>query len=182
MKQQKKRLPIFLQLMAWILVTWFILLSFAMMLTLRYALDTFQNKVDDILLSTVKTLAESPQVLEELRDGVCSEDMSIYLTSVVDNTSDLDYITIADTNSIRLYHIDPAFIGLPFEGGDQYRHWQGRSISLMPIPTISRGSGGPSIRSSAATAGCWASSWPRRPTSGSTSSAPTSTTPIPGSS
>lgn len=121
MKQQKKRLPIFLQLMAWILVTWFILLSFAMMLTLRYALDTFQNKVDDILLSTVKTLAESPQVLEELRDGVCSEDMSIYLTSVVDNTSDLDYITIADTNSIRLYHIDPAFIGLPFEGGDQYR-------------------------------------------------------------
>ena len=127
-------IPIFWQLMAWILVTWFLLLTAALGVTLRYALKTFQEKVDDILLSTVQTLAESPQVLEELRDGVCSEDMAVYLTSVVDNTSDLDYITIADANSVRLYHINPAYIGLPFEGGDQHRALAGEVYLSDALP------------------------------------------------
>ena len=140
-------IPIFWKLMAWILVTWFLLLTAALGVTLRYALKTFQEKVDEILLSTVQTLAESPLVLEELRDGVFSEDMAVYLTSVVDNTSDLDYITIADANSVRLYHIDPAYIGRPFEGGDQHRalagevylsdaspaHFEGQRRAFHPV-------------------------------------------------
>jgi len=115
------RIPLFLRLIAWIMLALFVMVSAALVLTLDYALDTFQGKIDEILYSTVKTLGESPLLLEEVRDGECSPDLCTYLTSVVDNTEDLDYITIADTDSIRLYHIDPAFIGLPFEGGDQHR-------------------------------------------------------------
>ena len=120
-RQHKGHIPLLWRMMIWIIVASFALLTLTMAVTLRYTLNSFQSKIDEILMSTVKTLAESPLVLEELRDGVCSEDMAIYLISVVDNTADLDYITIADTNSIRSFHIDPAYIGQPFEGGDQYR-------------------------------------------------------------
>ena len=120
-RQHKGHIPLLWKMLIWIIVASFALLTLTMAVTLRYTLNSIQSKIDEILMSTVKTLAESPLVLEELRDGVCSEDMAIYLTSVVDNTADLDYITIADTNSIRSFHIDPAFIGRTFEGGDQYR-------------------------------------------------------------
>ena len=128
MKQQSiRRLPIFWRLMAWILVCWFTLLSITLAVTLRYSLRTFQEKIDEILLSTVQTLAESPAVHQILRDGKCSQEMADFINDVVINTTDMDYITIADTNSIRIYHIDPNYIGMPFEGGDQYRALSGES-------------------------------------------------------
>lgn len=120
-------IPIFWQLMAGILVSWFLLLTAALGVTLRYALKTFQENVDEILLSTVQTLADSPSVQEMIRTGVCDPDMADFLNDVVNNTSDMEYITIADADSIRIYHIDPAYIGLPFEGGDQFRCLEGES-------------------------------------------------------
>lgn len=126
-KQRNKRLPLFLRLMTWIMLFWFILLSLTTLVTMHYTRRTFQQKVDEILLSTVKTLAEAPAVTDILRTGVCPPEIADYLGSVVRYTEDLDYITIADTDSIRLYHIDASFIGLPFEGGDQYRALAGES-------------------------------------------------------
>lgn len=123
----RRGIPLFWQLMAFISVTWMVLLLAAMGLTLRYALDTFQSKVDDILHSVVTTLADTSSVRRALKDGVCDEELRIYIDSVVANTDDLDYVTIADVNSIRVYHIDPSYIGLPFEGGDQYRALAGES-------------------------------------------------------
>ena len=127
MKQQKSRLPLFLRLMAWIMVFWFGLLSVTMVVTTHYARRTFENKVDEVLRSTVVTLGRSPAVLRSIRHGQCSPELTDYLTDVVRNTDDLDFITIADRNSIRIYHIDPSFIGLPFEGGDQDRALAGES-------------------------------------------------------
>lgn len=128
MKQtQKRRMPLFWRLLVWIMVCWFILLTITFLVTVRYSLSTFQGKIDEILGSTVKTLAESPTVRRIVLDGECDAGMDAYLDSVIVNTSDLDYITIADANSIRLYHIDPGCIGQPFEGGDQYRALAGES-------------------------------------------------------
>lgn len=127
LKIKKRSIPLFWQLMAVIMLVWFLLLSFTLVLTMRYALDTFQTKIDDILVSTVKTLAESPSIRESLRRGAMDGEMVDFLDSVVENTEDLDYITIAGTDSIRIYHIDRAFVGLPFEGGDQERALAGES-------------------------------------------------------
>ena len=113
--------------MIWIIAASFALLSLTMALTLRYTLNSFQSKIDDILLSTVKTLAESPTVIQITRTGVCDPEMADFLYDVVVNTGDLDYITIADRDSVRIYHIDPAFIGRTFEGGDQHRALAGES-------------------------------------------------------
>ncbi len=127
MKQRRKRLPLFLRLMSWIMLFWFVLLSVTTLVTMHYTRRTFQQKVDEILLSTVKTLVEAPAVSDILRTGVCPPEIADYLDDVIRYTEDLDYITIADRDSLRLYHIDPAYIGLPFEGGDQQRALAGET-------------------------------------------------------
>ena len=109
--QQKGHIPLLWKLMIWIIAASFALLSLTMAVTLRYTLRSFQSKIDDILLSTVQTLAESPTVIQITRTGVCDPEMADFLYDVVVNTGDLDYITIADRDSVRIYHIDPAFIG-----------------------------------------------------------------------
>ena len=128
MKQNKEqRLPLMWRLTAMITACWLVLLMAALGLTLRYTLRTKQSQTENILMSTVITLGNSPSVRRVLEQGYCDGEMSEYLTDVVVNTDDLEYITIADRDSIRLYHIDPSFIGLPFEGGDQHRALAGES-------------------------------------------------------
>ena len=117
----------FWRLMAWIMASLFALLSIALALTLRYSLNTLQLKIDEILQSSVQTFAESPSVRDALRAGECTPQLRDFLDDVVRNTGDLDYMTIADRNSIRIYHIDPAYIGQPFEGGDQHRALAGEA-------------------------------------------------------
>lgn len=51
MKQQKRRdLPLFWRLLAIIMGCWFLLLSAALTVTLRYSLQTIQDQVDSILI------------------------------------------------------------------------------------------------------------------------------------
>lgn len=123
----KRRLPLFWRLMVTIMACWFALLAIAFGVTLHYGLRTFENKVDEILLSCNRTLAENPSIRDMVREGVCTPEMALFLDDVVEFTEDLDYITIADANSIRIYHIDRSYVGLPFLGGDQDRALAGET-------------------------------------------------------
>ena len=120
-KQKTGSVPLFLRMMTWIVVCWLILLSVTMMVTMRYAIQTFQDKVDEILISTVESLRSTPTVRDMILSGVCHPDMEEYLDGVIGYTNDLDYITIANADSVRVYHVDDSKIGELFEGGDQYR-------------------------------------------------------------
>lgn len=126
-QKNKGSIPLFWQLMAMIMLVWVLLLGITLVLTMHYSLVTFQGKIDGILESTVKTLAQSSTVRDALRAGRVDEDLGRYLDTVVENTEDLDYITIADAESVRLYHIDRSYVGLPFEGGDEDRALAGES-------------------------------------------------------
>ena len=122
MKQENRRsLPLFWRLLAIIMVCWFVLLSVTLTVTLRYSLRTLREQIDSVLLSTVVTLGNNPNVRQTVEQGCIEPGLADYLTDVIVNTECLEYITIADQNSIRIYHIDPGFIGLPFEGGDESR-------------------------------------------------------------
>lgn len=120
-KRKNTTAPYFVQAMIWIMLTWFVLLSITLGLTLRYSLNTLRNKIDEDLQSTVITLAESGAIRRTLETGVCEEELRSYLDAVVNHTTDLDVITIADTNSIRLYHVLRDRIGQKFVGGDEAR-------------------------------------------------------------
>lgn len=145
-KQKNGSAPLFWRMMTWIVVCWVILLSVTMMVTMRYAIQTFQNKIDEILISTVESLRSTPTVREMILSGVCDREMDDYLDGVIEYTNDLDYITIANTDSVRVYHVDPDKIGQPFDGGDQYRALEGECYLTDTKPAnreISRRAFGP---------------------------------------
>ncbi len=124
-KEQRRSLPLFWRLMAGIMACWFMLLSVTLMVTMRYAQQTLLEQIDSILMSTVVTLSNSPSVQQSVERSSFDQELADYLTDVVVNTENLEYITIADRDSIRLFHIDPTFVGLPFEGGDEQRALNG---------------------------------------------------------
>lgn len=126
-KQKSNTFPFFVQVMCVVMTVWFVLLSITLSLTLQYALDTLQDKIDNSLVSTAATLASNNSVKEALLSGEVSEDMTAYLDAVVAKTNDMDVISIADKNSIRVYHVVHERIGQKFVGGDEARALAGES-------------------------------------------------------
>ncbi len=126
-ERERRPMPLFLKLMCWIMAFLMVLMVLAMVVTMNYTVRIFWGKIDSVLQSTVQTLSQMPQVRQALLEGRCSVELTQFIDSVVQNTEDMDYITIADTDCIRIYHVDPAFVGLPFDGEDQYRALQGEA-------------------------------------------------------
>lgn len=118
-KKRSSTAPLFIQTTCWIMMLWFVLLSITLGLTMRYSLDTLQEKIDDTLSSMVTTIAESTAVRQALLQGECPPELTEYLDDLVTAMEDLDIITIADRDSIRIYHINKARIGEHFVGGDE---------------------------------------------------------------
>lgn len=114
----------------------FVLLSVTMTLTLRYSLETFQEKNDNTLTSITTSLAGSTYVRQALQEGRCAESLIEYLDQLAAATSDLEIISIADTNSTRIYHINHDRIGQQFMGGDQGRALAGESYISDAVGTM----------------------------------------------
>ena len=95
MKQEKRRsLPLFWRLLAIIMVCWFALLSVTLTVTLRYSLRTLREQIDSILMSTVVTLGDNPDVRQTVEQGCIEPGLADYLTDVIVNTECLEYITV----------------------------------------------------------------------------------------
>lgn len=120
-KRKNNTLPYFIQAMSWIMLVWLLLIGTTLGLTLRYSLNTLRNKIDETLQSVVHTLAESPVILRALEAGSCDPELVDFLDDLVENTTDLEIISIADRNSVRIYHVNHDRIGGTFVGGDQGR-------------------------------------------------------------
>ncbi len=112
------------------------MLGVTLALTLRFSISAVQEKIEGNLKSTATALAESPLVLQALREGACSPSLISYLDGLVAQTPDLDIVTIADTNSIRLYHVVHERIGLHFVGDDQGRALEGEAYFSDAVGTM----------------------------------------------
>lgn len=128
--------PFFMEVVLLITLVWFVLLGVTMTLTLRYALETFQEKNDNTLTSITTSLAGSTYVRQALQEGCCAESLIEYLDHLAAATSDLEIISIADTNSTRIYHINHDRIGQQFMGGDQGRVLAGESYISDAVGTM----------------------------------------------
>lgn len=132
MKRQRKRQQqglgqIFVRLLMWTGLTWLALLGVTLSLTLNQALSNMTEKVESDLIATAASLAGSQTVRDALHQGECPEALTEYLNVLVENTPDLDIITIAGADSIRIYHVAADRIGQLFVGGDQDRALAGES-------------------------------------------------------
>ena len=113
--------PFFIQVVAVILSIWLLLLGITLGLTLRYALSTVQETTDNGLMATAEALSSNAAVRMALQRGECPQTLMEYLDALVEKTADLDIISIADTHSVRVYHIVHARIGGTFVGGDEQK-------------------------------------------------------------
>ncbi|MBP0981131.1 MAG: hypothetical protein J5968_02910 [Oscillospiraceae bacterium] len=118
---------LFIKVLTLVTVCWVALLSITLVLTLCISLNASQSEIESGLKSTATSLARSPMVVQALKNGYCPPELITYLDSIVSVTDDLDIITIADTDSVRIYHVMPERIGLQFVGGDQHKVLEGRS-------------------------------------------------------
>lgn len=126
-KQKSADSTFFFQILTCFILTGVFLLGTTLVITLHFSLSTFQEQVESSLAATASSLADSTMVHQAFQNGCCSEELTSYLDDVVAKTANLDVITIADTNSIRLYHVNHARIGERFVGGDEARALQGNS-------------------------------------------------------
>ena len=135
-KRTRRSVPLFWQITAMVAVVLVVLLSLTLALTLQDSLESFQAAVDNILTSTVITLAESPAVRESAAAGICDPELMDYLDNVAEHTSSLNYITIADADSRVFYHVDHGYIGWIYEGQDQDRALAGESYLSDTVSAV----------------------------------------------
>lgn len=128
--------PLFFQFLCFSTLMWIAVLGITLALTLKFSLSSLQEKIESSLVSTASTLAQSDMVHQSLQQGYCSKEFIAYLDSMVAQTEDLDIITIANQNSIRLYHVVHARIGLHFVGGDEGPALNGKSYVVDGVGTL----------------------------------------------
>lgn len=131
MSQQRRKQQglgqIFFRLLMWTGLAWLILLSVTLSLTLHQALSNMTEKMESDLTAIAASLAGNREVRDALVQGECPEALAEYLDVLVENTPDLDIITIAGADSVRVYHVAADRIGQLFVGGDEARALAGES-------------------------------------------------------
>ncbi len=111
--------PLLIQLLVWFTFLWILLLSVTFTITLRFSQETLESNIEGTIMSTASALADSFMVRDALEEGKCSPQLIAYLDELVEFTDDMDVLTIADTKSIRIYHVVHDRIGGSFVGGDE---------------------------------------------------------------
>ena len=135
-KKQLSLMKLFLRVVLMLMAMWAIILTITLSVTMRFSIVNLEEKIESCLTSTASTLARSQMVLDAIKKGECSDDLIEYLDSMARLTADLDVITIAGADSIRLYHVVPERIGERFVGDDQYRALQGESYISEAMGTL----------------------------------------------
>jgi two-component system, CitB family, sensor histidine kinase DctS len=111
-------------------VIWISFLGVTLIITLHVSLSSMQKKIEKDLIATAVTLSNSLFIRQAFENGRCPPDCIRYLDSLIRNTEDLDIITVANRNSIRLYHVRHDCIGKKFVGGDESRVLQTGEIYI----------------------------------------------------
>lgn len=96
-----------------------LILFITLIITLRFSIHFAEEKMENTIMSVSTSLAASSMVTDALLSGACSPELTDYLNDLLTATDDLDIITIADTDSVRIYHLHPEQIGKRFVGGDE---------------------------------------------------------------
>lgn len=117
--RQKDAAPLLMRLLLGATLVWLALLAVTLAVTLHFALSTLERKVDESLTTVAGSLADSEMVMQAVAAGACPVSLRAYLDDLVAHSVDMDVLTVADAGSIRLYHVVPERVGLPFSGNDQ---------------------------------------------------------------
>ena len=122
---KKKKRALRLSLSNRVLLTFLVIIAAglmaAMLVSMRYIVNLSLEQMDQTLLSTARSLAGNSQVISVLETKTVSQELNDYLDHMVEVTPDLLIITVADTDSIRYYHVNKDLLGQEVVGEDRFR-------------------------------------------------------------
>lgn len=98
----------------------FISIFSTMFFTNRWVNNNLQREIEKNMMNIAQMISKSPNVI----DGLKSKDTNIiqpHIRAVLDSTSEIDMIVVADMNGIRYAHPFEDRIGQMFVGGDELR-------------------------------------------------------------
>ncbi len=103
--------------------SYFILVVVMLFVTAAFVLPSQLNSLNDSLektiMGTAYLLSKDSEIIKGTKNGVLSDTTKENLSEFAQSNEDIDFIVIADKNSIRLFHPDETEIGKKFAGGDE---------------------------------------------------------------
>lgn len=103
-------------------------MALSVALLLPREIDTMERNLEESLSRIAYILAHDREIIDGLNAGGFSKPLCEKLDGIFTLTnSNVDYIVVADTNSIRFYHPKERLIGQKFVGGDEEAVIAGRS-------------------------------------------------------
>lgn len=109
---------------------------------LIFTLSNQQESMETMIADTAKLIADEDEIVSLVTMETGTEEYyRIYawvketIDTMVATMSQIDVVSICDTDSIRHYHTNPEMVGYGFVGGDQYQILEGAE------PYISQGTG-----------------------------------------
>lgn len=90
-------------------------------------LNSYNVDLDNNLSLMANVLSQDKEIEQALLDGYCSDDLMERLDEL---STTYDYVVIANTDSIRVYHPDHSLIQEKFAGGDEVKALNGENPYL----------------------------------------------------
>ena len=116
-----KRLSITRKILVSYVLLVVIVAALSVLMILPKQIQEMNKNLEDSLSRIAYILAHDVEVRDALKAGGCTLCLQKRIDGIADITkSTIDYIVIANTENIRLYHNDKNLIGKKFVGGDEY--------------------------------------------------------------
>lgn len=134
--KKKGSASLFFRILIVTTIIWVLVLAATMAITLQISISNQQEKNDATLKAVATALSENSIVINSLKQGKCPDYFVGFLDSFITKSPTMDIVTIANTDSIRLYHIVHSRIGEVFVGGDQGDCLEGKSYFSDAVGTL----------------------------------------------
>jgi len=109
-----------------------IVAALSVLMILPKQIKEMNTNLENTLSRIAYILANDSEVIAALEEGMCSECIKARIDGISNITkSSIDYIVIANTENVRLYHPDSDLIGKKFVGGDEQDALTGKRISYF---------------------------------------------------
>lgn len=113
-----------------------LVLLVTLVISLNFSIQSAVEKLENTISSVANSLSDSDMIQNALTEGACPPELIAYLDDLLKETEDLEIITIADCNSLRIYHVNHDRIGEYFVGGDQDRVLKGERYLSDAVGTM----------------------------------------------
>jgi len=136
MKKEKKHLSIRWQLIIVNIVVVAITLVVGSVISLTYYVNNMEKQLESELHTVAFMLSKTETVIDTLKDNEPNQELNDYIDQIIEGNTDVNVITVADMEGIRVYHIDKEKIGQAFVGDDDLRVRNGENYSSKAHGTL----------------------------------------------